>query len=290
MADQCLEMGAAISYYALFSLFPIVIVILSVAGFFLGPETDVMAQVLTYAQTSLPPTAYDIVEDVLMHLNQSSIGAGVVGFLLLFFTASSVFGALDRSVDKIWNVPVQERTSDSVKSKVFTLIKDRVIAFSLVMSTAALMVLSLLSNIAIKTVRQLLTSFNDLISFIDLNEVAIIRDIQVGVTFLVLCLVILGLFKILPSTAVRLGDIWLGSLMTAFLLVLLQMLVSNSVIRIGSQFRSYGVIGGVMVLMLWLYWTCQIFFIGCEFSYVYTHLFGSRRKRDRSREQMSTRG
>lgn len=288
LADQCLEMGAAISYYALFSLFPIIIIILSVAGFFLGPDTDVMTQILAYGETYLPPTAYGIVRDVLMHLNESSIGAGIVGFVLLFFTASSVFGALDRSVDKIWNVPAQERVNDTMRSKITTFLYDRIVAFSLVISTAALMTLSLLSNIAIKTIRELLTRFNELITFIELDEVSIIRDIQVLVTFVILFLVILSLFKILPSTNVRWGDIWSGSLITVILLVLLQTLVSNSVIRIGSQFRSYGVIGSVMVLMLWLYWTCQIFFIGCEFSYVYAHLFGSRRRRPAKFDQMPT--
>jgi uncharacterized BrkB/YihY/UPF0761 family membrane protein len=66
---------------------------------------------------------------------------------------------------------------------------------------------------------------------------------------------------------------------TALLLVGLQQLVSNSIITIGSHFLSYGAIGSVMILLLWIYLTCQIFFIGCEFSYVYAHLFGSRRHR-----------
>ncbi|MEB3214514.1 MAG: YihY/virulence factor BrkB family protein, partial [Leptolyngbyaceae bacterium] len=275
--DQCLEMGAAISYYALFSLFPIVLVMLSIAGFFLGPNTDIMSQVLGYAQVSLPPSAYSIVEDVAVHLNESSIGAGVVGFLILFFAASNVFGALDRSIDKIWKVPADEHSEETVKSRIFTFIQDRIVAFSLVISTAALMVLSLFANIAVKTLRELLVSFNELITFINLDEVLIIKNVQVISTFVILCLVILILYKILPSTRVAWRDIWLGSLLCASLLVLLQMLVSNSIIRIGSQFRSYGVIGGVMVLLLWLYWTCQIFFIGSEFSYVYAHLFGTRR-------------
>jgi len=289
MADQCLEMGAAISYYALFSLFPIFIVILSVAGFFLGQDANVLDQILTYAQSYLPPSAYEIVEDVLLHLQESSIGASVVGFVLLFFTASNVFGALDRSIDRIWQVQANERHDNTLQSQVLTFIKDRVVAFSLVISTAGLMVVSLLSNIAIKTIRELLTGFNNLITFVDLDEVSIIRDLQVVITFLILCLVILLLYKILPSTRVAWGDIWIGSVIAASLLVLLQMLVSSSVISIGSRFRSYGVIGGVMVLMLWLYWTCQIFFIGNEFSYVYAHLFGSRRERRRRRDRLEDR-
>ncbi|MGB5771081.1 MAG: YhjD/YihY/BrkB family envelope integrity protein, partial [Crocosphaera sp.] len=100
-----------------------------------------------------------------------------------------------------------------------------------------------------------------------------------GLTFLLLTSVVMVLYKILPSTKVKWGDIWIGSLISVSLFSLLQSLVSNGVIRIGEQFRAYGVIGGFMVLLLWIFLTCQIFFLGCEFTYVYTHLFGSRRQK-----------
>lgn len=277
--DECSEMGAALSYYALFSLFPMFLVILSVAGFFLGPEADVTTQILTYAQTALPSMAYDIFEDALSHLNTSSVGAGITGFILLLFTSSNVFGALDRSVDKIWKVYEEKRNADSLRSSIMTFLLDRVLAFSLVLSASVLMLISLLSNIALKTLRHLLSSVNQLITFIELDEVLILKDVQIGATFLILCLVVLALFKILPSTSVRWGDLWLGSLLTTSLLVGLQQLISNSILQIGAQYKSYGLIGGVMVLMLWLYLTCQVFFIGSVFTYVYAHLYGSRRER-----------
>jgi membrane protein len=85
------------------------------------------------------------------------------------------------------------------------------------------------------------------------------------------------LYKILPSTRIAWQDIWPGALFTAILWLILQQLISNSVISLGSRFRSYGVIGGFMVLMLWIYLTSQIFFLGGELTYTYAHLFGSRR-------------
>ena len=88
---------------------------------------------------------------------------------------------------------------------------------------------------------------------------------------------VMVLFKILPFTQVAWGDIWLGALMTVVLLIILQQLISNSVISLGSRFQSYGVVGGVMVLMLWIYLTSQIFFFGTEFTYIYAQLFGSRK-------------
>jgi membrane protein len=86
------------------------------------------------------------------------------------------------------------------------------------------------------------------------------------------------LFKILPTIELAWRDIWPGALLTTVLLLLLQQLISNSVISLGSRFLSYGVIGSVMMLMLWIFLTCQIFFAGCEFAYVYAHMFGTRRR------------
>lgn len=281
--DQCLEMGAALSYYALFSLFPIFLVILSVIGFFLGPDTDTVGDILEYARHFLPPSAYGIVQDALFHLNHSSVGAGITGFFLLLFAASNVFEALDRAVDKIWQVHDRPERSSTVKSMAITFLKQKLFAFSLVLSAAILMLLTLSVSFALKLVEQALISASPLsqyiITIIQLSDVAILKTIQVGITFFVLNFIVMILFKVLPSTRVRWSDIWLGALITTTLLTLLQNLVSNSVIQIGSQYRSYGLIGGVMVLLLWIYFTCQIFFIGSEFTYVYAHLFGSRRDR-----------
>lgn len=277
--DQCLEMGAALSYYALFSIFPIFLVILSIVGFFLGRRDDLIPEILVTAQAALPPAAYDVFEDVLFHLNSSSVGAGITGFFLLFFSASSVFGALDRSVDRIWKVYHKRHERKTLRASIIGLIKDRFIAFSLVLSSAAIMTLSLMADLVFDVIRRLLKEFNSLITFIQLDEVTIISKVQLGVTFIVMVLIVMALFKLLPSTRIAWGDIWLGAFLTAALFMGLQYLVSNSIIHVGAQYRSYGLIGGVMVMMVWIYLTCQIFFLGSEFSYVYTHLYGSRRKR-----------
>lgn len=283
--DQCLEMGAALSYYALFSIFPIFLVILSIVGFFLGRSDDLIPDILLYAESALPPSAYDVFEDVLLDLNSSSVGAGITGFFLLFFSASNVFGALNRSVDRIWKVYHKRHERKTLQASILGIIKDRVVAFSLVLSSAAIMTLSLLADLFFDVIRRLLDEFNSFITFIELDEVTIISKAQLGVTFLVMGLIVMVLFKILPSTRITWGDTWPGAFLTATLFMGLQYLVSNSIIHVGAQYRSYGLVGGVMVMMIWIYFTCQIFFLGSEFSYVYTHLYGSRRKRSSDRLQ-----
>jgi membrane protein len=126
-------------------------------------------------------------------------------------------------------------------------------------------------------VLQIIMQLDRSIDFLNLDNLIIARGLQMSSSVLTLSLAVLLLLRFLPSTRTPWKDIWPGALLTAGLLLGLQQLVSNSVIQIGGQYQSYGVIGGVMILLLWIYFTCQIFFLGCEFAYIYAHLFGSRR-------------
>ncbi|MEL4898577.1 YihY/virulence factor BrkB family protein [Crocosphaera sp. Alani8] len=277
--DECIEMGAALSYYAIFSLFPILLVVLSITGLILGPNTNAYNQILILAKTTLPIEAYSIVESTLLQLNESSLGAGIIGFSILFITASRIFSALSRNVDKIWKVYHQKYNQNSWLVTITNFLQNQIFAFLLVLSSTALMLVSLLSNIALKVLLKFIINVEEFITWFRVDEVFLWNSLQVGVTFFLLTSVVMILYKTLPATKIKWGDIWIGSLLTVSLFSLLQRLVSNGVIRIGEQFRAYGIIGGFMFLLLWIFLTCQIFLLGCEFTYVYTHLFGSRRDR-----------
>lgn len=303
---ECLEMGASLSYYALFSLFPIFLVIWSIvariapavvcnvgfsnllSSFFVRAsqaiETycsrvpDPSQALLELARTSIPSEeAYKIVEATFTQLQQDSTSAGIIGFVLLFFSASNVFAALDRSVQKIWRLHKQRQGKQNFVSTVLQFLLNKILAFALVLGTAALIIISFLSKIAIGVLDKLLKGVDSKISFIQIDDLGLISGIQFGATILTFMIVVMILFKVLPSTRITWRDVLPGSFLTVMFFMLLQNLVSNSIISIGSRFKSYGVIGGVMVLMFWIYLTCQIFFMGNALTYVYTHLYGSRR-------------
>lgn len=276
-ADECSNMGAALSYYALFSLFPIFLVVLSVTGIFLGPETDAQAQLTGFIEGALPSGAVEIVEDTLADLNQGSAIAGWLGFLLLLLTASSVFGVLAESVNKIWAEGEQEAKAGGLRTTAIAFILGKLTAFGLVLLGAILLLFSLLSNIVIQVLMELVVQFDDLLPFLALDNLLVARSLQIASSVLTLYLAVLLLLRVLPPIPMPWRDIWPAALLTVGLLFGLQQLVSYGVIEIGGQYQSYGVIGGVMILLLWLYLTCQIFFLGCEFSYVYARMFGSRR-------------
>ena len=279
--DDCLEMGAALAYYGVFSLFPMILVVLSVVGFLIGPSTAAFEAVLRFAQEALPPDAFPIVQTTLIKFHQGSTRASLIGFGILLFTASGFFGALSRSFDKIWRVDQQHRSVKWVPGVALTFLWRRFLAFVLVIGSAGLVFISLLSNIVIDTLLRLLERFSTMLTIETIDWVQLLPSLQLGVSFIILIWVVGVLYKILPRTYVAWGDIWLGALFTAVLWLILQQLITNSVISLGSQFQSYGVVSSFMVLMLWIYLTSQIFFLGGELTYVYAHLFGSRRGQKR---------
>ncbi len=278
--DECLEMGAALSYYSLFSIFPIALVIASILGFLLGPETEVFQKILTLARSYFPPIAFETVQATLIKLNQQSVGAGAIGFLITIFAASSVFSSLSRTVDKIWKVTANQSSSNSLVSKTKSIIWKRLWAFALVVSSAFLLLLSLISNIAIKIVLETIGEMDRAISVVEIDDWLLARGLQSISSFLLMALAVLLLFRFLPSTTIPWRNLWPGAMLAAGLLLGLQQLVANNIIQIGARYQSYGAIGGVMILMLWIYFTWQIFLLGCEFSYIYAYLFGSRRSPD----------
>ncbi len=276
--DNCPGMAAALSYYALFSLFPLLLVILSIAGALIGPDTEAFRHIQELIVRDLPPNVHDMVVGTIIALNENSTGAGIVGFSLLFFTASTLFAILRQSVNKIWESPARLSEAGSIPKMVLFLIVNKLFAYLLVLATALLLLTSLVANIFIGAVLELVTHFQENFALIrQVDELQLTRGLQVGSSIFILSLTLCVLFKVLPTARPRWRDVWLGALMTALLLVGLQQFATSSVVSVFSKFLSYGVIGSVMILMLWIFVACQIFFLGCEFSFVFAHIYGSRR-------------
>lgn len=274
--DDCLEMGAALSYYALFSLFPTLLIVLSIVGAFIGPESGASEQVLLFAQSSLPPEAYSLVENTLSQLNKNSLEAGIISFLILCFTASGVFGALTRSMNKIWQVDRERRHQTGMKFAAKRFMRNRFLAFMLVFSTSALIFLSLISKIMIEVIIGIVDNLDEAVGLFQIDDLLLLEALQTGMSYLGFSMIIMLLFRILPNTRICWSDVIFGGLVTSALFMFLQHLASNSIIRVGEQFLSYGAVGSVMILLLWIFLSCQVFFLGCELTYVYTYLFGSR--------------
>ncbi len=268
-------MGAALAYYAILSLFPLLLVILGTFGLFLGFDTDINYKILRFVQSSLPPSAYEIIFSSLVHLGQTNLKVGLVGFFLLLSSASGVFIALDRFADKIWQVKPKRHHNHNSIALVFNFIQQRILAFSLMLAIFGLILFSLLLEVGINVVFQIVSDASQSVASIGIDNVILLKVIEKSTLLILLSMAFVALFKILPATKVAWTDVWLGGLVTSFILMLLQYLVSNSIIEIGSHFLAYGAIGSVMILLLWIFFTCQILLLGCELTYIYACLYGS---------------
>ncbi len=276
--DNCPGMAAALSYYALFSLFPLLLVILSIVGALMGPETDAFHYIQRLIVRDLPPAVHDMVVGTVIALNENSVGAGIVGFSLLFFTASTLFAVLRQSVNKIWESPARLSEAGSIPKMVLFFILNKLVAYLLVLATALLLLASFVANVLIRTVIELVNHFQESVPFIQqVDELLLTRGLQVSTSVFILSVTLCILFKLLPTVRPQWRDVWLGAIITALMLVGLQQFATGGVVSVFSKFLSYGVIGSVMILMLWIFLACQIVFVGCELSYVYAHLYGSRR-------------
>ncbi len=273
--NRCADMAAALAYYALFSLFPLLLVVLSVIASLLGPGSEGFQIIQQTISRTLPPDVHGLVLDTMTQLYQSRSGAGLVGLGLLLLSASTIFAILRNSVDHIWQLPNETRRRASIPRTMLALVMNRLFAFLLVLGTAILLFIALVVNILVDVALRLVATLQENFPQVQLDGLPLTQALQGGTSFFILMLVLGILLKILPSARVAWKDLWLGTLLTALLLKGLQHLVSNSIISVGSQFVSYGVIGSVMILLVWIYLTCAIFLLGCQFSYVYACLFGS---------------
>jgi len=276
--DNCPGMAAALSYYALFSLFPLLLVILSIVGALIGPETHAFLYVRNLIVRDLPPAIHDMVVGTILALNQNSVGAGIVGFSLLFFAAGKLFIVLRQSVNVIWESPARISEAGSIRKMVLLFFLNKLLAYLLVLGTALLLIASFIANLLIRAVIGLVNHFQEQLDFIQqVDELLLTRGLQVSASVFILSVTLCVIFKLLPTVRPQWRDVWLGAIITALMLVGLQQFATGGVVSVFSKFLSYGVIGSVMILMLWIFLAFQIVLVGCEFSYVYAHLYGSRR-------------
>lgn len=272
--DNCLQMGASLSYYALFSLFPLLLVILSVIGFLVVPGTEGMVsegggareQIIQAVRENMSEQAANQVEEALNNLSASRGSAGFIGFATLLLTASGVFGALDRAFNAIWDVDPTD-AAGGIVAKGFAMVRKKLFAFALVIGSALVLLISMI----IPTVIAFLSRYTNWLP----GGALIWQNVQFLASVALIMLVFMLLFKYLPDAPVTWGDVWLGALLTAVLFAILKQVIS---IYIGnSSFLSYGAVGGVMAILLWIYITSQILFLGGEFTQVYARMFGSHR-------------
>ncbi len=262
---DCVDLSAAFAYYTLQSFFPILLISLSVASWFLGQQKGLDQQIINFTAQVLPPSVVGLVDTTLVKLVNQGFGAGVLGAMFLMITAGNAYLTLQRGTDRLWEdaLPSSE-PPPPWKIQAFQFLRTRIEAFLVVLLVGLLVVLDQISA----NIRMIpLSVFEDLSRSSPwlANALSRIPVLQVGqVIFPILGLSIMALLlqALLPSRRVPIRPLIPGALMIGSLLTILNLTVSRSLLSLGSRFQAYGFIGGVLVLTLWVWMIGVILYFG----------------------------
>jgi membrane protein len=270
LEDRAPSMGAAIAYYTVFSLAPMLILVISVAGL-LHDETAAEGAVVAQMRELLGPQGAGALQTMLASAGrgQGGVIASAMGLALLAVAATTVFGELQGSLNVIW------KAAPRPGSPVATLIRIRLISLSLIIGIGFLLLVTLVISAALTALAGYLYSI-----FPYLNVV--MRVVNFALSFAVTTALFAMIYKALPDTRVAWGDVWIAALTASFLFTIGKFAIS---LYIGSSnvASTYGAAGALVIILVWVYYSAQIFLFGAEFSKVYAERYGSRRWRWRRR-------
>jgi len=268
-SDQAPSKGAALAYYSMFSIAPLLYLIISIAGLFFGPDA-VRGMVFDQIASLMGQNGAEAIREMLAHVSEPKTGAmtTVVSIAVLLFSASSVFGQLQTALDTIWRVPEAEKRKEQANGA-WSFVRSRLLTFGMVFGLAFLVTVSLLLSAALSALGKWWGPF-----FGQWEPVAHVLDIVVN--FGVLTVVFGAIYKLMPRAHIQWRDVWVGALVTALLFVIGKFLIGLYLGK-GDVGSSFGAFGSIVIVMVWIYYSAQIFLLGAEFTWVYAHARGSRR-------------
>ncbi len=283
---DCVDLSAAFAYYTLQSFFPILLISLSVASWFLGQQTGLDQQILNLTAQALPPSVVGLVDSTLLKLVNQGFGAGILGAIFLMITAGNAYLTLQRGADRLWaDALPPPKVPAPLRIQAFRFLRTRLEAFLVVLLVGLLVVVDQISaNVRMipGAVYEDLTQTSPWIA----NALSKIPVLEVGqfiVPLFGLSIMALLLQALLPSRRVPIRPLIPGAFMIGTLLTILNLAVSRSILSLGSRFQAYGIIGGVLVLTLWVWMMGVIIYFGQCWSVV---LASMQMPRNKSRNKL----
>ena len=265
MDDYAPSMGAALSYYSVFSMAPLLLIVISIAGLVFGEEA-VRGEVFGQLASVLGADAAKAIEGVLASVRKPGQGAlsTLIGLALLLIGATTVFAELQDSLDRIWRAPRRDRSAG-----VWALVRARVLSFGMILGIAFLLMVFLVLSAVISALGAWWSgTFGDALVLLRMVDIALGFAMTTGVFALI--------YKIMPRVQVQWYDVWLGALVTALLFTIGRFLIGQYIGRSGVT-SGFGAAGSVVVILVWVYYSAQVFLFGAEFTWAYAKSFGSMR-------------
>ena len=262
--DYAPSMGAALAYYTLFAIAPLLIIAIAVAGLVFGQEAA-RGEIVAQIQGLIGQKGAIAVQGLLKSTNEpaQSIFATVVSIITLVIGATTVFAELQSDLDRIWRVPALAKNNG-----LWILLRTRLLSFGLVLGLGFLLLVSLLVSAAIAALGKWGSGFIG-------GWEALLYVLNFSISFTITTLLFAMIYKFMPRARIVWRDVWVGAAVTAILFEVGKFLIGLYLGKT-SVASGFGAAGSLVVLLVWVYFSAQIFLLGAEFTWVYSHEYGSK--------------
>jgi membrane protein len=253
--------SAVIAYYAIFSIPGLLVLIISIAGYFFGND-NVNQNILEQISSTMGFETSSQINQILIKstASKSTIWGSILGGIILLAGSTAVFVELQKSLNLIWQVEVVPQNG------IFTILKARLFSFGLILAIAFLMMVSLLVSTGLSTMA------NWFKVYVDDSTIIIFNTLNFLFSFVVISMLFALMFKILPDAKIRWKYVWLGSLVTGILFTIGKTLLALYFIM-ANPASVYGVAGTIILILLWVSYSSMILFFGAEFTATYAKMY-----------------
>lgn len=262
--DDILKYSASLAYYTVFSLAPVLIIIISICGALFGKEAfqgHVYGQIKGLVGSDAAIQIQDTIKNI--HLTGNNIFATIISIVVLLIGATGIFGEVQDSLNKIWGLRIKARPTW------WRVILNRLLSFSLIISIGFIMMVSLLLNAIVSAFGKFLARY-----FSELS-VIVVQITDSVLTFVITTFLFSLMFKVLPDAKIKWKDVLVGGFITSLFFTLGKLGIGY---YLGSSDIAtvYGAAGSIMIIMVWVYYSSMILYLGAEFTKVYAKLYGGK--------------
>ena len=263
--DYAQSMGAALAFYTMFSIAPLLLIVISVAGFFFGEEAA-RGEIFGQLHELLGASGALAVQGLLESAGKpaENLLTAVLGLLFLYIGATSVFAELQDALNRIWKVPTKPEGSG-----LWRLVRARLLSFGMILGIGFLLMVSLAFSAG-------LAALNRWWEPLFVGWVGVVRTLELALSVVLATAVFAMIYKAMPRARIAWKDVWIGAIVTSMLFILGKFLIGAYIGKSGIS-TGFGAAASLVIVLLWVYYSAQIFLFGAEFTWAYAHKFGSRK-------------
>ena len=265
--DRAPRMGAAMAYYMALSLAPSLVIMLAIAGFAFSAKTA-QGGLIWQIRQMVGPDGARLIQTIVegAHRSHHGIAATVLGLFTLFFGATAALNELRDDLNTVWQIP-DDPTWSHARSA-YNVIKDRLLSLAIVLGAGLYLLASLALNLWVSAADRYLNPAADPHRFLTHTTEWLVSFVAITVLFALI-------FKLMPNISLEWGDVTIGAVFTSLLFTAGKVLLGLYLGGAGFT-DTYGAAGSLVILLVWVYYSAQVFLFGAEFTRAYTNRFGSK--------------